>query len=136
MVESLIAGGILAFAVVSLYAGFSFGFSALKVSQEDVRADQILVEKLETLRVYDWSKIDASFIPTSFTNTYSGASTPTGGETVYTGTLSIVPAPITESYNNTLRQITVALSWDSGGTTHNRSMTTLVSQNGIHTVLP
>jgi Tfp pilus assembly protein PilV len=133
LIEVLIASGLLAFLVFSLYTAFSFGFATIKVNQESVRADQILVQKLETLRMYDWTKVNSSYIPTNFTVTYST----TGNQGVtYDGTISIADSPVSESYSNTLRQVTVSLSWVSGGSLRNRSMTTFVSENGIQTYKP
>jgi hypothetical protein len=131
----MIAGGLLAFFVFSMYTAFSFGFATIKVSQENVRADQILVQKMETPRMYDWTKVDSSYIPTNFTTTLitSGG---VGNGVTYAGTISIVPAPITESYSNTLRQVTATLTWVSSGIPRSRSMTTFVSQNGIQNYKP
>jgi hypothetical protein len=135
LVELMIGAGILALTIVALYGAFSFGFSTIKLSQEEVRADQILVQKLETLRVYDWSKVVNNYIPTNFTEWFSG----TGGVN-YDGSLSVtqfVPSASTnESYSDTLRQVTVSVQWISGGVPRTRSMTTLVSQYGIQTYKP
>ena len=116
--------------VLSLFGAFSFGFSTIKISQEDERASQILLQKLETLRVYDWSKITNSYFPTNFTVSYS-----TNGFT-YDGAIEIDPVPMAESYSNRLRQVTVSLSWVSTGVPRYRVVTTLVSQNGIQTYKP
>jgi hypothetical protein len=117
--------------VVGLFGAFSFGFSTIKISQEDARASQILLQKLETLRVYDWSKITNGYFPKNFTVSYS----PNGGVT-YDGAIEIEPVPTAESYSNTLRQVTVSLSWVSTGVPRYRVVTTLVSQNGIQTYKP
>ena len=117
--------------IVGIYGSFSFGFSVIKVSQEDTRADQILLQKVETLRVYNWYKLTNGYFPTNFTATYS-----TNGGVTYQGTILIQPAPMTESYSNTLRQVTASLSWVSTGVPRYRTVTTLVSQNGIQTYKP
>ena len=137
ILEAMVGGVILGLVTISLYGAFSMGFSSVRLSQEDVRASQILVENLETVRVYDWSKITsaAHFFPTNFTASFSpGSGTNAGGSGVtYTGSIAITPAPLTESYSNALRQVTVTVAWISGGVPRSRSMTTLVSQNGIQT---
>src|SRR5262245_41159562 len=69
--ETLVAIWLLTSVLVSLYGAFSFGFSTIKLSQEDLRASQILLQKLETLRIYDWSKITNGYFPTNFTAYYS-----------------------------------------------------------------
>jgi hypothetical protein len=136
LVELLIASGVLGFLMISLYACYSYGFSLVRLSQENVRADQILVQKLETLRMYDWAKVTGgSYIPTAFTNSFSGTLSTAGG-VIYKGTMSVNKAPIAGSYADSLRQVTVSLSWNSGGNARTRSMTTLYSQNGLQTYKP
>ena len=132
LIEIMIAGCILGFSVVSLYSAYSFGFALIRLSQENVRADQILLQKMETLRVYPWSQTapGSGIIPATFTEVFSPGAISCGA--AYTGSITIIPAPVTDvSYSNTLRQVTVSLNWVSGGISRSRSMTTFVSQNGI-----
>lgn len=134
LVELMVGAGILALTMVALYGAFSFGFSTIKLSQEEVRADQILVQKLETLRVYNWTNIVNNYIPTNFTEWFSA----TGGVN-YDGAVNItsfVPSVANESYSNSLRQVTVSVGWISGGVPRVRTMTTLVSQYGIQNYKP
>ena len=128
LIEVIVAMWLLLVVVVSLFGAFSFGFSTIRISLEDVRASQILLQKLETLRVYDWSQITNGYFPTSFSVDYS-----TNGGVTYDGAIAIEPVPMAESYSNTLRQVTVSLSWVSTGVPRHRVATTLVSQSGIHT---
>jgi hypothetical protein len=127
---------ILGITVAALCGAFSFGFRTIKLSQEDVRADQILMQKLESIRVYDWSKMNNTYILPNFTNSFSTTNSVHG--VTYNGVLTIAPfGPSTgESYTNTLRQVTASISWVSDGLSHTRTMTTLVSQNGIQTYKP
>ena len=118
----------LAFLILSLYGAFSFGFKVIKVSQEGVRADQILTDRLEALRLCNWSNLTNSFLPGSFTVTNQG--------TIFNGTISATQPPMAESYSDTLRQVSVTVSWDSGGGTRSRTMSTFVSQYGIATYKP
>lgn len=137
LIEVMVGAGILAVSIVSLYGAFSFGFSTIKLSQEEVRADQILVQKLETLRIYDWSKMTNGFVPTKFTVSFSTNGTERG--VTYEGSLSIAPfvaTPANESYSSNLRQVTASVAWLSGSVLRTRSMTTLVSQYGIQTYKP
>lgn len=131
IVETVVATLLLTSSVLALYAAFSFGFRVIKLSQEDLRADQVLVQKLETLRVYDWSKVTSGFIPTNITESFSEH----GGVT-YDVAIEITSAPVIESYSDTLRQVTVSSSWESGGALRHRSMTTFVSKNGLQTYKP
>jgi hypothetical protein len=130
---------ILGVTVAALCGGFSFGFNSIKLSQEEVRADQILVQKLESLRIYDWTNvINPAFIATNFTAYYSTSNAVHG--ITYNGTMTISPfvpsALIGESYSNTLKQVTARVWWSSGGMNHTRTMMTLVSTNGLSTFTP
>jgi len=121
------AAGIAGIVLVSLFGAFSSGFSSIRLSQEAVRADQILVENFETLRLYDWSQVtNTSYFPTNFIAYFTG----TNG-TAYNGTIDIGPLPMTQSYSNVIKQVTVTLTWTSAGVLRTRSMQSLVTQRGI-----
>lgn len=128
---------ILGITVAALCGGFSLGFRTIKLSQEEVRADQILMQKLESVRVYNWSLITNNYIPTNFTTSFSTTTGAVHGVT-YDGTIKVVPfaSATGETYTNTLRQVTASISWNSEGLTHTRTMMTLISQNGIQTYKP
>ena len=131
LIEVVVSTALLTSMLIALCAAYSFGFGTIKLSQEDLRADQIMVQKLETLRMYDWSKITNGYMPTNFYASFS-----TNGGIGYHVTIAVTKPAINESYSNTLRQVTVTLDWFSAGVQRNRSMTTLVSQNGLQTYKP
>jgi len=131
LIEVVVSTALLTSMLIALCAAYSFGFGTIKLSQEDLRADQIMVQKLETLRMYDWSKITNGYMPTNFYASFS-----TNGGIGYHVTIAVAKPSINESYSNTLRQVTVTLDWFSAGVQRNRSMTTLVSQNGLQTYRP
>src|SRR5215831_4561235 len=85
LIETVVAFGILALVIFSFYAALSTGFTTIRVSQEDVRADQVLMQKLETLRVYHWTTIFTNgYIPTNFLAGFSVTNGVTNG-VVYNG---------------------------------------------------
>src|SRR5689334_4578516 len=67
LVEIMVALAVLAFMTVSLYAGFSSGFAVLRLARENLRATQILAERMEVLRLIKWDNVAPGFIPSSFT---------------------------------------------------------------------
>ena len=130
LVEGSVAMGIIGIVFVALLAGFTSGFSVIRLARENVRATQILQEKMETVRLYNWDQINtAGFIPTSFTNSFDPTNSSKG--VIYRGTLTITNAPLTETYTNKIRQVIVDLNWTSGNVNRSRRMTTLVSRNGL-----
>jgi Tfp pilus assembly protein PilV len=120
---------------VTLYAGFTQGFGVVQASRENLRATQILQHYSEIIRLYTWDQLTNGIAiqhpyTTNWTFYPHGA---TGNQgVVYTATMSIDAAAILEAYHDAMKTATVTLTWTSGGKTHTRSTTTLVSQYGLH----
>lgn len=128
--EALFGVTIIGIVFVSLYSGMATGFSSIRDSQENLRATQILLEKFETLRLYNWDQITTpGFIPATFTTTYA----PTEGSQgiTYTGRVLIQQPTSSEVYGSDLRTVTIVLSWKSGRVTHNRVFSSFVAKYGI-----
>ena len=134
--EILITVVMLGILVISLYAGLSAGFALVQLSREDLRATQVLMEKLEALRLCTWSQL--SSFPPSFQQRFD----PLGknnqsGEVVYHGKVAIEPPgaiPDSAPYKTNMRLITVALYWTNshGGdaVVRSRQMQTEVARYG------
>jgi len=133
LVEVMVALSVLGFMIVSLFAGFSSGFAVLRVARENLRATQILEERMEVIRLIKWDDVAPGFIPTNFTAPFyvSGSGSNAPSLLAYTGTVSISAAPLTESYSTNLRMIQIDLNWSSGNIPRTRQMTTFVSKYGL-----
>jgi len=119
---------------IALYAGIGVAFSQLRLSRENLRATQILEGKMEVVRQYNWDQVVnlPGFIPSTFTESFFADNpTNTPSNFIYTGTVVVTNAPITESYSNDLRMIKITLTWNSGGGVHKRQARTFVSQYGL-----
>ena len=131
MIEVLVTGVVMAVMFVSLYSGFSAGFAVIQLAREDLRATQILQEKMETIRLYTWDQINQNgFIPTNFLENFYATGTNVSGLN-YTGKLVIANAPITESYSNDIKNVTITVEWSSAGVMRTREMSTFVTRNGL-----
>src|SRR6266508_4273052 len=53
--EVLVSVALMAIVFVSLYLGMSSGFAVTKLSRENLRATQIMLERLEGIRLYNWN---------------------------------------------------------------------------------
>ena len=133
-VEVMIAAGVLAIMVVSLYSAFAMGFSLIQNSREIVRATQIITHKMEMIRLLNWDQVtSAGFIPGSFTSSFYSddpASNSLSG-IIYTGTVQLTTPSMTETYVSNIRQIKVRVTWTSRGIAHQKEMTTFVTQYGM-----
>ncbi len=135
LIEVMVSVGVMGVLLVSLYAGLTFGFAQIQVSREAERATQILSEKMEIVRLLSWDQLVnlPGYVPSTFTASYS-LTNPTNtpaGSLIYTGTVLVTNAPVSESYSNDLKMLQIALTWQSRGLTHRRTMTTFSSRCGL-----
>jgi prepilin-type N-terminal cleavage/methylation domain-containing protein len=136
LVETLVAVSVSGFMLTALYACFASGFSIMKVTREDLRATQILLQRMETIRVADYTKLTNSVnFPTNTTVYFDEENAASGnGGTPYTVTFSAKklpsPKPQSQFYTNML-EVTVGASWKSGKVQRSRSMQTYVSRQGL-----
>jgi len=134
LVEVMVSVVLMAVMGVALYAGIGVAFSQLRLSRENLRATQILEGKMEVVRQYNWDQVAnlPNFVPRTFTEPFfANNPTNTPENFIYTGQVSITNAPITESYSNYVKMITINLTWKSNGATHKRQAVTFVSQYGL-----
>ena len=121
--------------LVSLYAGFTFGFQQIKLSRQEARATQILQEKMEMVRILNWDQVAtySNYVPSSFNEAFYAtdpSNAPPGGFD-YTGQVTIATPSIGATYKNDLREVTVTVSWQFSGKTRTRTMSAYVSQWGM-----
>ena len=111
IVEVVVAVFILGIMVISLFAGFSSGFAVVQLGRENLRATQIMVQKMEAIRIYNWNELtNSAFLKTNFTDYYN----PSGSNgAVYQGTILVTKNPpgIPAAYANNMRAITLTLFW-------------------------
>ena len=134
LVEVMVAASLLGFMIVSLFAGFSSGFAVLRVARENLRATQILEERMEVIRLINWKDINTpGFIPTNFIAPFypEDSTNAMASGLAYTGTVTKIDKPIWESYASNLCAIQINLTWTSGNITRSRQMTTYVSKYGL-----
>ena len=133
--ELIVATAIVGVTFLSLYTGLSSGFGLVRLARENLRGTQILQEKMETLRLYTWDQINTpGFIPTNFVDDFYASTNGVNG-LVYTGSVSIVAAPVSEVYSNDLKQVTINIRWKSAGVLRNREMVSFVARNGLQTYI-
>ncbi len=133
LVETAIGFAITGILMVSLFAGFSSGFAIIKSSRENARATQVLLEKMEQLRLTTFD--DLTNMPTTFTAPFytTGTNSTDSGGFNYTGAVSVASLAGGVDYNGNLKQITVAVNWSVDSLSHSRSISSYVSRNGLYT---
>src|SRR5438445_3463686 len=71
MIEVIVSLGLVALVLTSLYAGVTMSFFTIDASRQDLRATQILLERMEGIRLFNWNQlVYSNMIPATFTNYY------------------------------------------------------------------
>ena|SRR5688572_22517652 len=132
LVEVIIASGIFAIMAGALIGTYNCGFFIMQSVRENQRATQILMEKVETIRLYSWTQLNTTnFIPSSFADDYDPQS-PIGSRGVrYTGQITVFPVSFSTTYSTNMRQVEVLLTWSSRNIPHTRKASTFVAKDGI-----
>jgi hypothetical protein len=108
-------------------------------NRDNLRATQIMLNRVEGLRLYNWGALNSGEMPTNFIETYYGVDTTNVNKgTIYTGTVRIEPAPLTPTAtycSNMMRRVTVQVVWTNGSLEHRRQVSTYVSEYGLQNYL-
>jgi type II secretory pathway pseudopilin PulG len=139
LAEVVVAVLVLTTIGAAYYAGLSNGFTLVQSNRENLRATQIMMQKLEGIRLCTWSELANS----SFVERYDplGTTNNTAG-TVYTGTVTtnaVSTIPNSSSYKANMRLVTVDLYWTNyygkHPMVHNRQMQTQAARYGMQNYL-
>jgi len=131
LVEVVVATGILGIVAGAIIGSFNFGFFLLQSVRENQRATQILMEKVETIRLYNWNQVNTpGFIPSSFADDYDPQAQGSKGAR-YTGYISVRDVPFTTSYSTNMKQVNVWLVWQSNRKTQIRRAATYIAKDGV-----
>ena len=110
----------------------------MKWAREDLRATQIMLKRLETVRLYTWTQIqDNTYFPTnSYTEYYdpAGLTNGSGGGVPYAVAISRTPNPSfspSASYSSNMLLVTARVTWISGKAQRQREMSSYVARYGM-----
>src|SRR5947199_10686073 len=71
LIEAMIGMGVVGTVIGAMLSGITSGTFTMRLARENLRATQIMLEKVVTIRLYSWDQIiTANFIPTTFNETY------------------------------------------------------------------
>ena len=133
LVDVIMSVAIIAIMCTGLVGALTYGFFTMGMARENQRATQVLLETVETIRLYNWDQVNSNgFIPSTFTGVYDPQA-PTGQQGItYYGRINTATANVGSSnVNSRLRLMTVTLNWTNRGIAHSRTNCTLIGQDGI-----
>ena len=69
LIECLVAISVIIISFLTIFGSITFGFTVTQLSRENLRATQILLDKMEGVRLYSWTQLtNSSFLTPVFTN--------------------------------------------------------------------
>lgn len=140
LLEVLIAVTVMAIIYAGLFVGVTTTFNLLQTTRENLRATQIMVSRLERLRLCAWSEgqlFNTNVVPAKFNDSFYplGLNGGTNSGTVYVGTMTVSQSPNLNpvaSYRTNMALVTVTVRWTNGlNNVHFRSMSTYVARYGM-----
>lgn len=137
LVEVLIGTAVVGIMMAVLFVGLAQGYTNLNTSRQNLRATQILTQKMEAFRLCLWTNINN--LPTTFVDYYNGGGSGSNGpSTEYYGTITVGAAtniPSSVSYYSQIKLVTVSVNWTNyfydRPIPHTRQMQTLCAYNGL-----
>ena len=139
LVETLVATVVAVTILSAHYLSFAAGLAIVTVTREDLRAYQILLKRMEAIRVSGYSQLtDPAKYPPSVTEYYCEKYKTNGNAGVaYTVTYSAAAAPTTlpPTYRTNVLEVRVGVSWASGNVLRTREMRTFVARSGVQSYI-
>jgi hypothetical protein len=132
LVDVVMALAVLGVMAGGIFGSFRYGFFTLQLVRENQRATQIILEKVETIRLYSWDQVNSNgFIPATFTDIYDPQGAANSQGITYSGTVALANCPLGTSYAGNMRQLTITLNWTTRDIPHTRSLATYIAKDGI-----
>ncbi len=119
----------------ALLSGFASGFFTMRMTRENLRATQIMLEKMETIRLYSWSQVTSNgFIPQTFTAPYDPQALAGQQGLTYHGRMDITDLPsgtVDPSYASNMKLVVVTLNWTTCSLNRSRQFRSYISRYGL-----
>ena len=134
LMETLVAILIAGVMLPTLFTGLASAFSTVQATRENLRATQIMVQRMEAIRLASYKTLqDPGAYPTNSTEYYCPSGQTSGKGTAYTLQYNWAPGPssLPPSYRTNMLLVTVTASWKSGSVQRTRSMQSYVARYGI-----
>lgn len=125
--------------LVALYAAINAGFTVMKAARENLRATQLLIQRAEVIRLYNWTQVRDTnkYLKPFFTDYYDPLGVAAGKQgVVYSGTVRTQAFGFSgTTYAANMRSIVISVYWTNriGKTnvTFSRELVTHVARYGV-----
>ena len=139
LVEVVVAMAILGIGIVAIYSALLSSLRVSKLSRENLRATQVMVELMDTLRLYSWDQItDPTFTPKKFEIEYDPVGATNGGSSpfVYKCQMNVRKGPNDVTYRDKMKTVTLNIEWrNDSQDKRSRTFVTYVTRNGLQSYI-
>jgi hypothetical protein len=131
LVDVIMSVALIAIMSTGMIGALTYGFFVMQLARENQRATQILLERSEAIRLYNYDQVwSNNFIPTTFTDVYDPQAASNAQGCIYSGTLTKSYA-LTGLYGSNLTQFAMTLAWKSKNVSHSRTLYTYIARDGM-----
>lgn len=134
LVEIVTGMLILGVVLVALYAALASAFTTVNLERDNLRATQIMIEKMEVVRMFNWEEIrDSALWPKYFT-AYAdpaGVTNAAGRGAVFNGRIQLTAGPSDVAYGDDMRAVLIEITWKTGNLQRSRQFQSYVAKNGL-----
>lgn len=132
LVEVIVSMTIIGIAASGVIGAVTGSFFVLRMARENQRATQILMDRAEALRVFNWNEVTNGSLPTTFSDYFNPYITNDPEGVLYQGTITVTSVPFNTTYSdNHMRQINLSVTWTTKGIQRTRSFSTYVACDGM-----
>jgi prepilin-type N-terminal cleavage/methylation domain-containing protein len=131
IIEVVVALFLIGLLVLAVYGAITSGMGNMRMARENLRATQVLLEKMEAIRLYNWDQLNSGFAPPAFIVNYDVNSGSTNSGILYFGSVTIKKADTGTTYAPDMKEVVVQVNWKTGSIPRTRSMSTYVCRSGI-----
>jgi type II secretory pathway pseudopilin PulG len=132
LVDVIMAVAVIGIMSAGLVGSLCYGFYTMGMTRENQRATQIMLETVETIRLFNWDQVNTpGFIPSTFTGVYDPQADVGSQGITYYGTIQTNSVNIGSTINSNVMMMTVSLDWTNRSIPHHRTLSTLIAKDGI-----
>lgn len=136
LIEAMFSLAIVGVLIICLYSAFTSGFNGVRSEREDARATEILVAKMDQLRLLSWEQITTNGFPDTFKEHYNPDTSTAGANKkdtlIYNGQITLSSFMNDVNYSADMRRVDVDLQWFSlNQRNRSRKLTTYIARFGL-----
>jgi type II secretory pathway pseudopilin PulG len=136
LVEVIVAAVLVGMTSLALFGCLSSGFGIIQSARENLRATQIMLQRMENIRLFTWNQTldTTNYLKPTFTEYYDPQGSQMG--TTFQGFVtSNIPMDLAAAYRTNMRTITVTVYWTNCNSSQtivrSRQMQTRVARSGM-----